>query len=443
MTISVYPEYKVSGVPWLGHVPEHWEVKALKYVASCNDESVSETTPPDFELQYVDISSVDSIRGITAYECLTFENAPSRARRIARNGDTIVSTVRTYLKAITPIVDPPPNLVVSTGFAVIRPKNEVFSGYLSYLLRCEGFVSEIMAYSVGISYPAINPSDLMRLRVSIPPLEEQRAIASFLDRKTAQIDELIAKKEALLKKLDEKRTTIITQAVTKGLDPSVPMKDSGVEWIGEIPEHWEVKQTRHVFRILSGSTPKSGEKLFWDGDIYWFTPEDLGNNQNKNISESRRKITDDGYKSCGTSLAKANSIVLSTRAPIGHIALSTVPACCNQGCRILEQEKGIPEFRYYTLLSAKPILQSLGQGSTFMELPRQSLASFKLPCPPHEEQQAISNFITQFTAKTDRQNAQVIETIERLKEYRSALITDAVTGKMDVHSIGKKESLST
>ena len=237
MTTSVYPEYKESGVPWLGHVPEHWEVKALKYVASCNDESVSETTPPDFELQYVDISSVDSIRGITAYECLTFENAPSRARRIARNGDTIVSTVRTYLKAITPIVDPPPNLVVSTGFAVIRPKNEVFSGYLSYLLRCEGFVSEIMAYSVGISYPAINPSDLMRLRVSIPPLEEQRAIASFLDRKTAQIDELIAKKEALLKKLDEKRTALITQAVTKGVDPSVPMKETGVVWIGEIPNN--------------------------------------------------------------------------------------------------------------------------------------------------------------------------------------------------------------
>lgn len=216
-------------------------------------------------------------------------------------------------------------------------------------------------------------------------------------------------------------------------------KDYGVEWIGKIPEHWEVKQARHVFRIFSGSTPKSGEELFWDGDITWFTPEDLGNNQQKNISESRRKITEDGYKSCGTSLAKANSVVLSTRAPIGHIALSTVPACCNQGCRILEQEKGIPEFWYYTLLSAKPILQSLGQGSTFMELPRQSLASFKLPCPPHEEQQVIASFLDRKTAQIDELIAKKEALLKKLDEKRTAIITQAVTKGLDP-SVPMKES---
>jgi len=218
-------------------------------------------------------------------------------------------------------------------------------------------------------------------------------------------------------------------------------KDSGVEWIGEIPEHWEVKQARHVFRIFSGSTPKSGEELFWDGDITWFTPEDLGNNQQKNISESRRKITEDGYKSCGTSLAKANSIVLSTRAPIGHIALSTVPACCNQGCRILEQEKGIPEFWYYTLLSAKPILQSLGQGSTFMELPRQSLASFKLPCPPFEEQRAIASFLDRKTAQIDELIAKKEALLKKLDEKRTALITRAVTKGLDPSAPMKESGL--
>ncbi|NHQ60869.1 hypothetical protein G9409_09815 [Chlorobium sp. BLA1] len=208
-------------------------------------------------------------------------------------------------------------------------------------------------------------------------------------------------------------------------------KNSGVEWIGEIPEHWEVKQTRHVFRIFSGSTPKSGEELFWDGDITWFTPEDLGNNQQNNISESRKKITEDGYKSCGTSLAKANSLVLSTRAPIGHIALSTVPACCNQGCRILEPENSCSGYWYYTLLSAKPALQSLGQGSTFMELPRQSLASFKLPYPPLEEQQAIASFLDRKTAQIDELITKKEELLKKLDEKRTALITQAVTKGID------------
>jgi len=208
-------------------------------------------------------------------------------------------------------------------------------------------------------------------------------------------------------------------------------KNSGVEWIGEIPEHWEVKQARHVFRIFSGSTPKSGEELFWDGDITWFTPEDLGNNQQKNISASRRKITEDGYKSCGTSLAKANSLVLSTRAPIGHIALSTVSACCNQGCRILEPENSCSGYWYYTLLSAKPALQCLGQGSTFMELPRPSLASFKLPYPPLEEQQAIASFLDLKTAQIDDLIAKKEELLKKLDEKRTALITQAVTKGLD------------
>ncbi len=204
-------------------------------------------------------------------------------------------------------------------------------------------------------------------------------------------------------------------------------KPSGVEWLGDVPVHWEVKQTRHIFKIYSGSTPKSGEDLFWDGDIVWFTPEDLGNNQQKNISESRRKITKEGYKSCGTSLAKSNSVVLSTRAPIGHIALSTVSACCNQGCRILEPENGNTDYWYYTMVSAKPIVQSLGQGSTFMELPRQSFASFNLPFPSSEEQQAIAAFLDRETKHIEALIAKKKKLLSLLAEQRTALISRAVT----------------
>ena len=126
-----YKQYKPSGVEWLGDVPEHWWVKRLKYSASINDEALPETTDPAFEMSYVDISSVDSSRGIVADEKIVFEDAPSRARRVVRGGDTIVSTVRTYLRAITPIRNPTSNTIVSTGFAVIRPRR-VSPGFMSY-----------------------------------------------------------------------------------------------------------------------------------------------------------------------------------------------------------------------------------------------------------------------------------------------------------------------
>ena len=210
--------------------------------------------------------------------------------------------------------------------------------------------------------------------------------------------------------------------------PAYPeYKESGVQWLGRLPGHWEVKATNRVFQLHSGSTPKSGEELFWDGDIIWFTPEDLGNNQQKSITDSKRKITADGYKSCGTSLAKANSIVISTRAPIGHLALSTVSACCNQGCRILEPIHGVPDYWYYVFVTTKSVLNALGQGSTFMELPRQSLANFKLPVPPVLEQSAIADFLDRETGRIDMLMAKKRRLIELLREKRSALISRTVT----------------
>jgi len=425
-----YPAYKDSGVEWIGEIPGHWDVKQARHVFRI----FSGSTPKSGEELFWD----GDITWFTPEDLGNNQqkNISASRRKITEDGYKSCGT--SLAKANSVVLStraPIGHIALSTvqaccnqGCRILEPENSC-SGYWYYTLLSAK--PALQCLGQGSTFMELPRPSLASFKLPYPPLEEQQAIASFLDRKTAQIDELITKKEELLKKLDEKRTALITRAVTKGLDPSAPMKESGVEWIGEIPKHWKVKQTRNIFKIYSGSTPRSGEELFWDGDIVWFTPEDLGNNQQKNISESRRKITEEGYKSCGTSLAKSNSVVLSTRAPIGHFALSTVPACCNQGCRILEPENGIPEYWYYTLLSAKPILQCLGQGSTFMELPRQSLAGFKLPVPPLDEQQAIAEHIEKKTARIDRQKAQVVEAIERLKEYRSALITDAVTGKIN------------
>ncbi|MDP2643912.1 MAG: restriction endonuclease subunit S [Desulfobacterales bacterium] len=214
MSRPAYPHYRPSGIEWLGDVPEHWELRRLKYSASINDEALPETTDPDYEFVYVDIGSVDAAKGIVATETYRFEDAPSRARRIVRDGDTIVSTVRTYLRAIAPIRDPNDNMIVSTGFAVVRPR-KLDSGYLSYALRSPFFVETVVSCSTGVSYPAINAPEVGNIGVTIPPLDEQRAIAAFLDRETARIDTLVGKSIELLR---EYRMALISAAVTGKID---------------------------------------------------------------------------------------------------------------------------------------------------------------------------------------------------------------------------------
>ncbi len=217
-----YPAYKPSGVEWLGDVPEGWAVKRLKYSATINDETLQETTDPEFEFEYVDIGGVNAVDGITATEQMVFENAPSRARRKVRHGDTIVSTVRTYLRAIAPIRNPPKNLIVSTGFAVVRPR-KVEVSYLAYALREGSFVESVVARSTGVSYPACNASEVGCIPIPLPPSAEQRAIADFLDRETGKINRLASKVEEAIKRLQEYRAALITAAVTGKIDVSTAL----------------------------------------------------------------------------------------------------------------------------------------------------------------------------------------------------------------------------
>ena len=215
--LEPHTRFKDSGVKWLGEVPEGWEVKRLKYSASINDEILPETTKPDFDFLYVDIGSVTLLEGIIRKESMTFEDAPSRARRKARAGDAIVSTVRTYLRAIASIPETDDVLIVSTGFAVIRSRL-LCPRYLGYALKESSFVEQVVARSVGVSYPAVNASEIGDIAIPLPSENEQTAIADFLDCETGRIDNLIGKVEALITRLQEYRIAIITDAVTGKID---------------------------------------------------------------------------------------------------------------------------------------------------------------------------------------------------------------------------------
>ena len=219
------------------------------------------------------------------------------------------------------------------------------------------------------------------------------------------------------------------------LRPYPAYKPSGIEWLGEVPAHWDVRRLQTAASILNGATPSTGKEEYLYGDILWITPEDLGALQGRRITDSARKITVEGHASCGTSLAAQNSIVISTRAPIGHLGILSSTACTNQGCKLLVPQADIaPEYLFDVLESARSELQSRGQGTTFAELSRAKLGSFRLSIPPLPEQIAIARFLNHATDRIERYLRTKEKLIALLEEQKQVLVHDAVTGRIDVRT---------
>ena len=251
---SALPVSNPTDLVWLNALPQHWEARKLKYCLAVNESTLPETTDPDFKFRYIEIGAVNSEGLVERPAIIQFSAAPSRARRVIKGGDTIVSTVRTYLKAVWHAEEPEKDLICSTGFAVLTPKRGTVPKFASYVARSAPFTDQMTAESVGIAYPAITESKLGDLRICLPPCEEQAAIVRYLDEADQQIQAYISAKKKLIALLAEQRQAVIHQAVTRGLDPNVRLKPSGVEWLGEVPEHWEIRRVRTLGQAIIGLT---------------------------------------------------------------------------------------------------------------------------------------------------------------------------------------------
>ncbi len=444
MKLARYSSYKPSGVEWLGDVPEHWSVKRLKYSASINDEALPETTDPTLEMVYVDIGSVDAIRGITRREEMVFEDAPSRARRIVRDGDTIVSTVRTYLRAIAPIRDPEPNTVVSTGFAVVRPRRAT-PAFVSYALREPGLVDAIVARSVGVSYPAVNASEIGTLPIPLPPNDEQRAIADFLDRETAKIDTLVSRKRTLIERLKEKRTALISRTVTRGLppeaanqaglDPSPKLKHTGIDWLGDVPEHWEVRRLRFISPHITVGIVVEPSKYYEEEGVPCL--RSLNVRPNTLTDRDLVYISPESNAILAKSILKSGDLVAVRSGQPGTTAVVDDRydgANCIDLIIIRKPAEGSSTFFSYFLNSDAARAQFTGGsgGAIQQHFNIGTASDLLLVEPPFSEQEAIAGFLDHETARIDAMAEKVEAAIERVQEYRTALIMAAVTGKIDV-----------
>ena len=205
---------KDSGIEWIGMIPEGWKLIPLQRITNYNSQTLSEDTIDDFEFDYIDIGAVTYDKGIESFQRMLFKDSPSRARRIVQEDDIIVSTVRTYLKACAQIPNHDTPIIVSTGFLTLRAKNNIDNRFLKYAIISDSFVSEVEACSVGISYPAINATDAIKMKIAVPPHCEQIRIADYLDAKCAEIDVLIEANEKTINQLKEYRQSVIFEAVT-------------------------------------------------------------------------------------------------------------------------------------------------------------------------------------------------------------------------------------
>ena len=438
MSLPRYPEYKDSGVEWLGQVPRHWQVCKFRHAFAESPEKI------DSEVVGV-MLSVSGYRGIEIKE---YDDENRRrldeelvGYRIVRPGQLVVNTM--WLNYA--------GLGVSEHEGHVSPAYRSYwiaptfnKRYVHHMMRCDSFVRGYTKFLTGIRPNSLQMSrdDLMAFQLLNPPADEQTAIAAFLDRETAKIDALIAEQEKLIALLAEKRQATISHAVTRGLNPNAPMKDSGVAWLGEVPAHWDIRRLKQIVRpgvSVSYGIVQPGEPL----------EEGTPFVQTSNMSDASFGL--DQLQRTAREIAAAyprsrlagGEVILGIRASIG--AAYVVPAHLaganlSRGIARIEcSDEVTSEYLVYGLRSSATMhYWGLSkQGSTFNEVSIETVRELALAIPPLNEQREIVDFIETELTRLNALQTQAERGVELLKERRNALIAAAVTGQIDVRCVSK------
>lgn len=325
----------------------------------------------------------------------------------------------------------------TTELTVLRP-TAINRDFLYALTYADCFRQPGASEMLGSGGLKRVPDDFARgYRAGIPPPAEQSTIAAALDRETARIDALIAKKTRFIELLKEKRQALITHAVTKGLDPTVKMKDSGVEWIGEVPEHWAVVPIRRVAQLESGHTPSRLVPAYWENcTIFWFTLADIWQVRKEGrvvVTETSEKVSELGVANSSARKLPAGTVILSRTASVGFPAIMGCEMAVSQDFAAwICGERLDNQFLYLTLKAMRQELGRLTMGSTHKTIYMPDIEQLRCPLPKIEEQQRIVESVARNTARIDSLSSAADRSITLLKERRSALITAAVTGQIDL-----------
>ncbi len=455
-----YPQYKASGVEWLGEVPEGWEVRAFRHLVLRLDQGwspVASTSPAgEGEWGVLKLSAVRQGSFIPSENKAldTEEAAPSAVT--PRAGDLLISRANTPDRVgdVCVVQENHPLMIVpDLLYRVQLQQRTTDPTFVCFFLLSFAGRAQIEADARGSSGSMVKlgHSHLRAWRIVHPSHSEQHTIATFLDRQTAKLDTLVAKKRTLIERLKEKRTALISRTVTRGLppdaaraaglDPHPRLKPSGVEWLGEVPEGWEVSKIKFLARIESGHTPSRTVDEYWvDCNIPWVSLNDSKFlRTNDQISDTTYHINELGLANSSARILPEGAVVFSRDATVGLCAITTKAMAVSQ--HFVAYLCGPRLVGRYLLLSLKvmgQLLERLSLGATIATIGMNDVRSLECAVPPLPEQQAIATYLDQETTKIDRLIAKVETAIERLQEYRSALITAAVTGQIDVRDEGEE-----
>lgn len=337
---------------------------------------------PVGKFHYVDISGIDrTCKAIAEHRTLSGADAPSRARKAIRKGDVLVSTVRPNLNAIAMVPAYLDGQIASTGFCVLRPNRAVIEPrYLFYRTLTPEFVTALTARVRGISYPAVSDKDVKQVEVPLPPLAEQRRIVEILDRAD-----------------DLRRLRAEADARADRILPSLFVRMFGDPATNSM--HWPIKRIGEVCDIVSGATPKTERPEFWGGGIPWATPKDLSELDGWSLDRTARTLTGEGLASCSAAVIPEGSVLLSSRAPIGLVAVAGMPMCTNQGFKNLVCGPDVdPWYLFGWCRIRTTYLQSLGRGATFKEISKRIVESIELPLPPMQRQRRFRSRLMNLTS---------------------------------------------
>lgn len=437
MSFPRYPKYKDSGVEWLGEVPEHWEVKRIGYYFSERREKVSDKEYPPLSV---------TMGGIVPQIETAAKSDDCDNRKKVCVGDFVINS-RSDRKGSAGVSNREGS--VSLISTVIRPNddNAVHMPFVHHLLRSVPFQEEFYRNGKGIVADlwSTNYSAMRNILLALPDPAEQTAIAAFLDRETEKIDGLVAEQRRLMELLKEKRQAVISHAVTKGLNPDAPMKPSGIEWLGDVPEHWRVMPIRYAARLESGHTPSRSRPDWWvDCTIPWISLSDvwqIRKGQAIYITDTKEKVSELGLENSSARLLPKGTVILSRTASVGFSAImGTDMATTQDFANWVPGKDLLPEYLLFSFRSMQEVFNGLKYGSTHNTIYMPDIMGLRFVRPPMNEQQSIMAHIAKETEAFDSLITEAQHAIDLLQERRTALISAAVTGQIDVRQLAGETS---